>query len=88
MYNLQLFNEIDDIDHFTLAVRKGKDFDRDKAVWFIKRYSSYYPFVEKLSPNFNKSGESFDGFTDKELYAFLIKIRDEMAKNTFSDGVF
>ena len=86
MYNKILFNEIDEIDHFTIAIRKGADFNREKAVAFIKKYSSYYSFVENLEDCFNKNGEDFSNYSNDELYAFLIEIRDEMAKNVEIKG--
>lgn len=79
MYDLELFNEIDEIDHFTLAVRKGRPFDRKAAIALIRRYAARYPYVAALDARFDAVGETFGSFDDQALYESLIRMRDEMA---------
>ena len=86
MYDLELFNEIDDIDHLTLAVRKGKPLDRPKAVDLIRRNAARYDYVAALNERFDAAGESFDDFDDQTLYDSLILIRDEMVKHVGVKG--
>ena len=86
MYDPELFNEIDDIDHLTLAVRKGKPLDRRKAVDFIRRYAARYACVAALDERFDAAGESFADLDDPALYDCLIRIRDEMVKHTGIPG--
>lgn len=86
MYDLELFNEIDDIDHFTLAVRKGKPFDRQAAIAFIRRYAARYSYTAALNERFDAVGETFDSFDDRALYDSLIAMRDEMVKHVGIKG--
>ncbi len=86
MYDLELFNEIDDIDHFTIAVRQGKPFSRSKAIDFIRRYSARYAYVAALNERFNANGETFIDFNNQALYDSLIRIRNEMVKHTGIPG--
>ena len=86
MYDLQLFNEIDEVDHFTLAVRNGKPFDRKTAIDFIRRCAARYDYVAALNERFDAVGETFDSFDDRTLYAFLIRIRDEMVRRVGIKG--
>ena len=81
MYDLELFNEIDDIDHFTLAVRKGKPFDRKTAIGLIRRYAARYDCVAALDARFDAVGETFDSFDDRALYDSLVRLRDEMVRH-------
>ncbi len=81
MYDLELFNEIDDIDHFTLAVRKGRPLDRKAAIGLIRRYAARYGFVATLDARFDAVGETFDGFDNRALYDSLVLIRDEMVRH-------
>ena len=86
MYDLQLFNEIDDIDHFTLAVRKGKPFDRAKAIGFIRRYAARYDYVAALNARFDATGDELTDLDDQALYDCLILIRDAMAGHVGIQG--
>ena len=86
MYDLELFNEIDDIDHLTLAVRKGKPLDRKKAADFLRRYAARYAYVSALNERFDAPGECFDELDDRALYDSLILIRDEMVKSVGIQG--
>ncbi len=86
MYDLELFNEIDDIDHFTLAVRKGKPFDRKAAIAFIRRYSARCDYAAALDERFAAVGETFDGFDDRALYDSLVMMRDEMVRHVGIEG--
>ena len=86
MYDIKLFNEIDDIDHFTLAIRKGAALDRGKAIYFIKKYAACYDYVKAVDDRFDCATETFDGFGEKDLYDSLIKIRDAMAAHTQIKG--
>ena len=81
MYDLELFNEIDDIDHFTLAVHKGRPLDRKAAIDLIRRYAARYGFVAALDARFDAVGETFDGFDNRALYDSLVLIRDEMVRH-------
>ncbi len=81
MYDLEQFNEIDDIDHLTLAVRKSKPLDRKKAVDLIRRNAARYACVAALNERFDAAGEAFDELDDAALYDCLILIRDEMVKH-------
>ncbi len=86
MYDLELFNEIDDIDHFTLAVRKGASFDRKTAIGFIRRYAAKYNYVAALDEQFDAVGETFDSFDDRALYDSLVRMRDELFKHVGIGG--
>ena len=86
MYDLELFNEIDDIDHFTLAVRKGKPFDRKTAIDLIRRCAARYDCVAALDARFDAVGETFDGFDDCALYDSLVRMRDEMVRHVGIGG--
>lgn len=79
MYDIKLFNEIDDIDHFTLAIRRGAALDRDRAIYFIRKYAACYDYVSALDARFDAATGSFDEFGEKELYDSLINIRNVMA---------
>lgn len=86
MYDLQLFNEIDDIDHFTLAVRKGRPFDRAKAIGFIRRYAARYEFVAALNARFDAADDELTDLDDQALYDCLILIRNKMAGHVGIQG--
>ena len=81
MYDLELFNEIDEIDHFTLAVRKGRPIDRKTAIGLIRRYAARYSYAAALDGRFDAVGETFDGFDDRALYDSLVRMRDEMVRH-------
>lgn len=86
MYDIKLFNEIDDIDHFTIAIRQGREFNRSRAIYFIRKYSSYYDYVNAIDSRFDESGQTFEDFTNDDLYNSLILIRDEMVKHVEING--
>ncbi len=86
MYDLELFNEIDDIDHFTLSVRNGKPFERETAIDLIRRSAARYRYVAALNERFDAVGETFANFDDQTLYNFLILTRDEMVRHVGIKG--
>ena len=86
MYDPELFNEIDDIDHLTLAVRKGRPLERKKAADFIRRYAARYAYAAALNERFDAPGESFDSFSDQALDDCLILLRNEMVKHVGIPG--
>lgn len=86
MYDIKLFNEIDDIDHFTLAIRRGDSLDRGRAIYFIKKYAACYDYVSALDARFDCASESFEKFGEKELYDSLINIRNAMASHVQIKG--
>lgn len=86
MYDLELFNEIDDIDHFTLAVRKCRSLDRKAAIDLIRRYAARYDYVAALDARFGAVGETFDSFDDRALYDSLVLMRDEMVRHVGIKG--
>lgn len=73
-----IFNEIDEIDHFTKAVRGGRPLDRKSASALIKKYAAEYDCVGALDSRFTANDEDLGSMTEAQLYDSLIEVRNAM----------
>ena len=86
MYDRKIFNEIDEIDHFTKAIRGGTPLDRQKAAVLIKTNAAKYGFVGAVNARFTANGDDLSDLTDNELYDGLVAVRNAMSKNVGIKG--
>lgn len=78
MYNGVIFNEIDELDHFTKAVRGGRPLDRKSAAALIKKYAAEYDCVGALDSRFTANGEDLGSMTEAKLYDGFVEVRNAM----------
>ena len=78
MYDGVIFNEIDEIDHFTKAVRGGRPLDRKSAAALIKKYAAGYDCGGALDSRSTANGEDLGSMTEAQRYDSRVEVRNAM----------
>jgi len=85
MNQVEIYIKADEIDHITLAYRKGKGLDAEHAARLIRRYYHEHPAVGKFCASFDPIFSDVESFPEEKLNRILVGIRNILLHDIWED---